>query len=191
MGFEVPVLGFGMEDLDVPLHRVCIRSELLSGDVTVVVRPAFPVLGVAFLMGNDLAGGKVLVTPDVTPVSVSQSPDELVHKFPTVFAACAVTRSMYKKGEEEELDLSDSFLCDSEDAPQLAGGTEVGVAPKLENLTLSQQQLAGSQKVDLSLTPLFETIVAPHSSGYYVHRVLPKRRRSDAQVHAAVCLSRG
>lgn len=37
VGFKVSVLGFGMEDLEVPLHRVCIRSELLSGDVTVGV----------------------------------------------------------------------------------------------------------------------------------------------------------
>lgn len=39
VGIEVPVLGFGMEDLNVPLHRVRIWSELLTGDVT----PAFPV----------------------------------------------------------------------------------------------------------------------------------------------------
>lgn len=30
VGSNVPVLCFGMEDLDVPLHRVCIRSELLN-----------------------------------------------------------------------------------------------------------------------------------------------------------------
>lgn len=33
LGSDVPVLGFGMEDLDVPLHRVRLRSDLLSGDV--------------------------------------------------------------------------------------------------------------------------------------------------------------
>lgn len=57
--------------------------------------------------------------------------------------------------------MSDSFLCDSKDAPpQPAGGTEVSVAPKLENLTLSRQQLSESQKAYPSLTHLFETVVA-------------------------------
>lgn len=96
LGSYVPVLGFGMEDLDVPLHRVRLRSDLLSGDVIVGGCPAFPVQEVSFLMGNDLAGGKVLVTPNVTPVPSSQSPDEPVCKFPTVFAARAVTWLTYK-----------------------------------------------------------------------------------------------
>ena len=39
------------------------------------VRPEFPIKGVTFVMGNDLSWGKVLVTPDVTLVSVRQSPD--------------------------------------------------------------------------------------------------------------------
>lgn len=121
------------------------------------VRPAFPMQGVAFLMGSDLAGGKVLVTLDVTPVPITQTPDELACKFPSVFAACVITRSKYKKGEEE-IDLSDSFLCGSVGAPQSTGGMEVGVAPKLEHLTLPRQQLAEGQRADSSLTPLFETV---------------------------------
>ncbi|TWW53814.1 NACHT, LRR and PYD domains-containing protein 9A NALP-theta [Takifugu flavidus] len=139
VGSDVPVLGFGMEDLNVPLHRV--------------------LQGVAFLMGNDLAGGKVLVTPEVTPVPIAQSPDELACKFPTVFAACAVTRSKYRKGEDE-IGPSDSFRCGGVDMPQPTSGTEVEVAPNLERLTLSRQQLAECQRVDASLTPLFERVVA-------------------------------
>lgn len=113
------------------------------------MRPASPVQGVAFLMGNDSAGGRVLVSLEVTPVPVSQSPDELVHKFPTVFADCVVTRSRYKKGEE--VDLSDSFLCGSGDAPQPAGGPEVAIAPNLENLTLFDMVLAMEAVDSLSI----------------------------------------
>lgn len=54
MGSDVPVLGFCMEDIDVPLHRVCVESDLVSGEVSVGVRPGFPTKGIAFLMGNDL-----------------------------------------------------------------------------------------------------------------------------------------
>lgn len=39
-------------------------------------------------MANDLAEGKVLVTPEMTPISVKQSPDELAQKFPKVFTSC-------------------------------------------------------------------------------------------------------
>lgn len=42
----------------------CIKSWLsrTCGEETVGVRPGFPIQGVALLMGNDLAGRKVLVT---------------------------------------------------------------------------------------------------------------------------------
>ena len=41
------------------------------------VLPGFPLQRAAFLMGNDLAGGKVLVMPEVTSIPGRQSPDEL------------------------------------------------------------------------------------------------------------------
>lgn len=40
---DVPMLGFGMENLNVPLHKVCFRSEFRTGDVSVGLRPSFPV----------------------------------------------------------------------------------------------------------------------------------------------------
>ena len=46
------------------------------------VCPKFPIKGVAFVMGNDLVGGKVLVTPDVPLVSVRQCPDALAQVDP-------------------------------------------------------------------------------------------------------------
>lgn len=189
LGSDVPVVGFGMEDLGVPLHRVHLRSDLLSGEVTVGVRPAFPVQGVAFLMGNDLAGGKVLVTPGMTPVPVSQSPDELARKFPTVFAACAVTRSRYKKSEEE-VDLSDSFLCVNDDLPPSEGDTEAGVSPELKDLTLSREQLGRSQRADVSLSSLFEAAVAAESvdslsTGFFVKDGVLMRKFTPPEVSPA------
>lgn len=91
VGSYVPVLGLSMENMGVLLHKILIESDLVSGEVAVGVRSGFPFQGVAFLMGNDLAGGKVLVTPEVTPVPGRQSPDELAQKFPKVFAVGAVT----------------------------------------------------------------------------------------------------
>ena len=71
-----------MNDIGVPLHTVSVESALVSGKVAVGVCPEIPLKGVSFLMGNDLAGGKVLVTPDVTPVSVRQFPDALAQGYP-------------------------------------------------------------------------------------------------------------
>lgn len=92
VGSDVPVVGFGMKDIGVPLHKIFLESDLVSGEVTVGVCPDFLIKGVSFLMGNDLARGKVLVGHNpVTPIPVRQSPDELAENFPKVFAACAVS----------------------------------------------------------------------------------------------------
>lgn len=77
VGSDIPVLGFGMKDIGVPSHKILEESDLVSGEVPVGARPGFLIKGVSFLMGNELARGKVLVTPEVTPISVRQSPDEL------------------------------------------------------------------------------------------------------------------
>lgn len=59
-----------------PLHKILAKSDLVLGEVAVGCL-GFPIKGFAFLMGNDLAGGKVPVTSEVTPIPVRQSLDEL------------------------------------------------------------------------------------------------------------------
>lgn len=82
VGSDVPVRNFCMQDIGVPFHKVMIQSELWSGDAVVGVRPTFPIAGVSMIKGNDLAGGRVLVTLDVTPVPVlCTSPTELLVAF--------------------------------------------------------------------------------------------------------------
>lgn len=88
VGSSVPVV--------VPLHTVSLESELVSGRVTVGLRPFFPIGGVSVILGNDLAGDRVLVTPEVAAVPMGQSPDRLAMQHPRVFEACAVTRAMAK-----------------------------------------------------------------------------------------------
>ncbi|XP_038123067.1 GTPase IMAP family member 9-like [Cyprinodon tularosa] len=117
----VLVRGFGMRDIGVLLHKVVIQSGLWSGDAVVGVRPSFQIAGISMIMGNDLAGGRVLVTADVTPVPLHLSrrtcPDELARTFPDVFTSCAVTRAAFKRqqGENEnDSDLSDTFLGNTE-----------------------------------------------------------------------------
>ena len=54
----------------VPLHNVYLSSNLVSGPVTLGVRPSLPFDGVHLLLGNDLAGDKVVINPLVTHVLI-------------------------------------------------------------------------------------------------------------------------
>ena len=52
------IQGIGMEIISVPLHKINLTSDLVSGPVTIGVRHELPVKGVSMLLGNDLAGGE-------------------------------------------------------------------------------------------------------------------------------------
>ncbi|VDI33817.1 Hypothetical predicted protein [Mytilus galloprovincialis] len=108
--------------IDVPLHRIYLKSDLITGPVVVGVRPNLPVEGVTLLLGNDLARNKVVAEPIVTsePVVVDvKSPEDDAELYP----ACVVTRAMARKQQNENLqedkfdymDLSDTFIADIED----------------------------------------------------------------------------
>ncbi|PIK60809.1 hypothetical protein BSL78_02290 [Apostichopus japonicus] len=81
-----------------------------TGTVIVGVRPELPVKGVSMLLGNDLAGGKVLPQPIVTrePCTEAGNDDESS----VVFPACAVTRSMTQKAmlEANSKDKGDDLV---------------------------------------------------------------------------------
>ena len=107
---DVVFRGFEMWYLDAPVHVIYLESGLVKGPVAVGVRPSFPTEGVDFILGNDLAGGKILVKPEVTVVPVAaKNPDKLAREYPEVFSACTVTRAMSKRGlvNKDVIDLSD------------------------------------------------------------------------------------
>ena len=49
--------------VNVPLHRIYLKSNLTSEPVVVGTRPTLPIKGVALLLGNDLAGGREIANP--------------------------------------------------------------------------------------------------------------------------------
>ena len=61
--FRCPFTGVDLEVMSIPLHRIQVQSDLVSGPVSVGVRPSLPVKGVDFILGNDLAGDKVMPSP--------------------------------------------------------------------------------------------------------------------------------
>jgi len=85
-------LGFA----SVPLHKVFLKSDLISGHVIVGVRPDLSAKGVSLLLGNDLASDKVMVNPCVSSLPNIRYDTEM-QDTPGQYPACAVTRAMTKK----------------------------------------------------------------------------------------------
>ena len=82
----------------VPLHTAYLSSDLVSGPVNVGLGSSLPFEGVQHLLGNDLAGDKVVVNPIVTDVPcVEQLPDPVEKEIPNLYPACAETCAMSKK----------------------------------------------------------------------------------------------
>ncbi len=77
---------------------------------TVGVRPSFPVKGVAFILGNDLAGGKVMpVLEVVDKPDCFVGADDIADKYPDIFVANVVTRAQSQR-IGNDITLNDSFI---------------------------------------------------------------------------------
>lgn len=83
----------------VPLVSIDLQSQLFKGQAIVGIVEELPVPGVDFLMGNDIAGGKVNILPVLseTPVDSGET-QELEKQMPELFPVCAVTRARAASG---------------------------------------------------------------------------------------------
>ena len=116
-GANVLISGVEMAVLEVPLHEVNIKSSLINGNIVIGMRPSLPVEGISLILGNDLAGERVMVDPRVVvKPRDDEKTERLAEKFPGIFPASVVTRSMKAKKEaikeqgKEEIGLSGTFL---------------------------------------------------------------------------------
>jgi hypothetical protein len=125
-GESVLIQGVECGLIKVPLHHVNLSSDLVSGPVTVGVRSVLPVDGVHLLLGNDLAGDKVVVNSIMTDNPVLEEVyDPIIEDVLDLYPACAVTRAMAQKAildqptlsldPDRSYDLSDTFLGQSDD----------------------------------------------------------------------------
>ena len=143
-GDYIPVLGMGINVLNVPLQK--LFSDLFQGEAQVGVRPALPIEGVTMILGNGLVGAGVL--SDVTPVVVTSvplvksKPDDSEREIPEVFTACAVNRAMSR-------DNSDFVKVD--DDPKT-----VRLYMSDFPLSVSTGDLVREHQMDPSLKPLFD-----------------------------------
>ena len=111
-GANVLISGVEMGILEVPLHEVNIKSSLINGNIVIGMRPSLPVEGISLILGNDLAGERVMVDPRVVE---NEKTERLAEKFPGIFPASVVTRSVkakeaIKEQGKEEIGLSGTFL---------------------------------------------------------------------------------
>ncbi|CAI5656311.1 unnamed protein product [Oreochromis niloticus] len=107
---DVIVRGVGMTYVPAPLHRIWMRSDLVSGIFPVAVCPCFPIDGVDFIMGDDTAGGKVYPTPEVTKTpDLRPLSDALSQQHPDVFPVGVLTQS-HAHRQGEAVDLSESVV---------------------------------------------------------------------------------
>ena len=97
-GTSVLIQGVECGFVNVPLHNIYLSSDLVKGPVAVGIRQTLPFKGVGLLLGDDLAGDKVVVNPLVTDMPcMDQSPDPIEQELPDLYPSCAVTRAMAKK----------------------------------------------------------------------------------------------
>ena len=152
---EVVVTGVEGGSVRVPLHSVELKSDLVSGSVVVGVMPTLPVEGVTLLLGNDIAGEKVLphIIPSRTPV-VDEATEKLVQEMPDVFPSCAVTRSMASKEKEDDI-LADTFFSRLDDHCDDAVDIDHVQVPKI-----SRQGLIELQGQDPELLQLAAKVVS-------------------------------
>ena len=159
-GASILVQGVECGFVNVPLHKLNLKSDLVSGVVTVGVRPSLPVEGVSFLLGNDLAGGKVVPIPCVTQEPGQSDTWLLETEYPDLFPDCAVTHAMARKQdredrEEDVLDLSETFF------DQIEASTDVSETENQEEKAMSgRKQLQIEQEKDPELRALFTQAVS-------------------------------
>ena len=207
-GANVLISGVEMGVLEVPLHEVNIKSSLINGNIVIGMRPSLPVEGISLIFGNDLAGEKVMVDPRVVEKPRDdENTERLAEKFPGIFPASVVTRSMKAKKEaikeqgKEEIGLSGKFLenidvkfeernkekADKALMRNESRNVKENIPEKQESeskLVISRQSLIEEQSKDKELRDLFKIALTPVeaekvSVGYLINENILMRKWSS------------
>ena len=163
VGASVLIQGVGLDVINVPLHQIFLKSELVSGPVIVGTRPTLPVDGISLILGNDLAGGRVQPDPHVVnnPNNLLPANEVLVQTFP----ACVVTRAAARRAQaqvnsdpnNEPAVLGDTLP--AVDSTQTESGErqtvkESQLLEKASDFSISRGQLVREQESDEEVTKL-------------------------------------
>lgn len=120
-GYGALLRGIDMGYMPRPVHHIHVHSKLITGFFPAAVCPALPVRSIAFLMGNDIAGGTV--TPALEELDSPQRMESgNVQPHSDLFSACLATC-------EQSLEGNDVFVSDSVLMPDYGEHDLVKVPP--------------------------------------------------------------
>ena len=91
-GANVLISGVEMGVLEVPLHEVNIKSIVIG------MRPSLPVEGISLILGNDLAGERIIVDPRVVEKPRDDEKTEVGRKVPRYIPY--LCGNMFNQGKE-------------------------------------------------------------------------------------------
>ncbi|PWI46234.1 hypothetical protein CEE45_17880, partial [Candidatus Heimdallarchaeota archaeon B3_Heim] len=204
-GTKVLITGVEMGSIEIPLHKVYLESDLIKGDVIVGLKASLPIEGISLLLGNDLAGDKVTVEPQVNDKPCNDKhTEDLQKEYPGIFPACVVTRAMSRKENQNtpiiteephqyDTDLSKTFLghdwVDHNPQPnpqqQATPTRETATSP----LAISRKRLREEQEKDpdcirLKLKAMTEEEAQAVPNGYYIQQEILLRKWRPPEVPA-------
>ena len=178
--------------------------------MAVGIRPFLPFKGVHMLLGNDLAGDKVVVDPLLTSTPCAdQPPDPIEQEIPDLYPSCAVTRAMAKKANQnkgmQDIDLVDTLIGQSfndEISNSLPPSqsdihtdfdfsrSNIDLSPSISNDQLSRSQLCKEQHSEPEISCLFDRALDKNEMSqvpvcYFVKNDILMRKWRPPDVSAA------
>ena len=164
----------------------------MTGPVVVGARPTLPVQGISLLLGNDLAGSRVIPDLSVTiEPELTKDVEQLESSVPGLFPACAVTRAAARRAVSQSGDDTQSdndgpiHQATSTGEPKEIGDS--GDVVSVEATKCSREQLVQAQEDDEELHPLMNDAVGKdemhkYASCFYRQSgvLMRKRRLLDA-----------
>ena len=146
-GANVLISGVEMGVLEVPLHEVNIKSSLINGNIVIGMRPSLPVEGISLILGNDLAGEKVMVDPRVVEKPRGKEEIGLSGTF---------LENIDGKFEERNKEKADKALMKNESRNNIPEKQE-----SESRSVISRQNLIEDQSNDKELLDLFKIALTP------------------------------
>ena len=184
--------------INVPLDRVNLMSDIVSGSVVVGVMKTQPAQSVSMLLENDLAGGKVIAEPKVVMEPVTSAETEKIEEeIPGVFPYCVVTRAQARKMAEDTRALTDTedYLIDlSKTFKKNKCNNDLFCEDKknrcpIADVPMSRTQLAAERRRDSEISLLFDHVLPDdeldkESVGYIMKNDILMRKWRPSDVPA-------
>ena len=192
-GNNVQIQGVELGVVSVPLHTIFINSDIVTGMVTVGIRPTLPIKGISLILGNDLVGGKVM--PDLQLVEDPEPNQDEKSLETSIFPACVVTRAAAKKACEnheqhkisrDTSDHSATERCNSTTAMQgshlVREDNSTRPCPSVKREQLIEAQQHDAELVQLAKEAVSEEEMTKHAHCYYLKSgiLMRKWRPPDA-----------